>query len=190
MWLVVAQLQSNHFPLVRVHDRCEICLTKTSLWANIFDTVLGEKLPDIIGREICRKKWNLCKELPPLRPTMKSLSLSASLCWKSSRENLEKNNSSRPQEILEFLWDFFTILLHCLGNKKAEKQYAWANISLPIAMENLVMVYFCQERIVKVLTHPREEVPSLYGHSANRRGFTICIINLCFRVILAWGEYL
>ena len=30
MWLVVAQLLSNHFRSVRTHDSPEICLTKTS----------------------------------------------------------------------------------------------------------------------------------------------------------------
>ena len=33
-------------------------------------------------------------------------------------------------------------------------------------------------------------VLSLYGRSDNRRGFTMYIFNHCFRVILAWDEYL
>ena len=32
-------------------------------------------------------------------------------------------------------------------------------------------------------------VLSEYGRSDNRRGFTIYIFNPCFRIILAWDEY-
>ena len=32
-------------------------------------------------------------------------------------------------------------------------------------------------------------VLSLYGRSDNRRGYTIYIFNYCFRIILAWDEY-
>ena len=45
MWLVVAPLQSNDFPQVRVHDACEICLTKISAEVNLFNTMFLARYP-------------------------------------------------------------------------------------------------------------------------------------------------